>query len=130
MNAPGLYDATIESWTDLGVIQTPYGKMPKVEFRFRIQCPHGVFFVNHRYGKNFSPKSFLRRDIENLLSEVPGPDFDLGRLVGVECQVNLAADELTSKKLRVRGLFPARETDLGCILDAVRRFAEARSPRK
>lgn len=127
----GLYDAVLESWQDLGLVRTPYGELPKVEFRFRIQTPHGKFVVNQRYGHNFARKSHLSRDIENLLGEFPGPCFDLGRLVGLHCQVNLALDELGSNtRLRIRGLFPAREPGLDAVFGALRRYAETKSPCK
>ena len=127
----GLYDGAIEGWKNLGLVATPFGQLPKIEVRFRVTTPEGAHSVVRRYAINFARKSHLSRDLEILLGEFPRPGFDFDRLVGVQCQLSVGIDEFSTKQRhRIRAVFPARETGLEAVFDAIRRYSESRDSRK
>lgn len=111
---PGLYDAQIFDLRDLGIIPTPFGSIHKIAIRFQVASGKRAYLVPRTYAFKVTSRSHLGRDIASLLGEVPEPDFDLGSLVGLTCQLHLGIEQLSETKQRARilGIVPSRPSPL------------------
>ena len=111
----GLHDATVFDFIDFGEVTTPWGNKHKIELCFRFWAEGEFYYVGRRYTFNLGPRTHLSRDLESLLGHLPGLDYNLRGLVGLECQLHLVTRELPSgiRVNRILGLLPARNTRRG-----------------
>lgn len=93
----GLHQGVCVDVVDLGTLPTPWGDKPKVELRWQTD------FINARTGRRFElrkrytaslhEKAKLRQDLEcwrgRKFTEVELQSFDLEKLLGVNCQLQV-----------------------------------------
>jgi hypothetical protein len=102
----GLHPAVCVDEVDLGDVETAWGPRPTVEIRWQLGRMNPEtgrrFEVHKRYRLSLHKKSSLRRDLEIWRGQGFTPEqlkgFDLERLIGVPCQVQVQhhrADEET-----------------------------------
>ena len=110
----GLYDANVFDIRDLGIMPTPFGPIHKIAIRFRVESGNRAYLVPRTYTYKITARSHLGRDIASLLGKVPEPDFDLGSLVGLTCQLHLGIEQLseTKQRARVLGIVPSKPSPL------------------
>ena len=114
----GLHPAVCVDEVDLGQVETPWGPRHKVELRWQLDAVSPDtgrrFEVRKRYNLTLHEKAALRRDLELwrgrrfTAEELRG--FDLERLVGVPCQVQVTHSEPTedgSRFANVTAVLPA-----------------------
>jgi hypothetical protein len=96
----GLHHAVCVDVIDLGVLQTNWGDKHKVRIVWQIEEQHPEtqqrFTVRKQYNLSLHEKATLRKDLESWRSrkftdeELRG--FDLEKLLGVNCQVQVVQD--------------------------------------
>jgi hypothetical protein len=102
----GLFSAVCCDVVDLGDLDTPWGKKPKVEIRWQIEETNPEtqkpFMVLRRFTLSLHEKANLRSTLEawrgRKFSKEELEGFDLERLIGANCQVQIIhniADEST-----------------------------------
>lgn len=106
----GLYDAQIFDLRDLGIMPTPFGSIHKIAIRFKVESGSRAYLVPRTYTFKVTSRSHLGRDIASLVGQVPEPDFDLGSLVGLTCQLHLGIERLSESRNRTRvlGIVPSK----------------------
>jgi hypothetical protein len=107
---PDLYDAQIFDVRDLGILPTSFGPTHKVAIRFRVESRNRHYLVPRTYTYKVTSRSHLGRDIASLIGQVPEPDFNLGSLVGLTCQLHVGIEPLPDQRQRalVLGILPSR----------------------
>ena len=96
----GLHQAACCDVVDLGNVESVYGVKHKVSLVFQVAEPMEdgrPFLVQRRYTLSLDQKASLRKDLESwrgrpfTADELKG--FDLEKLVGVNCQLNIQHDD-------------------------------------
>lgn len=93
----GLHQAVCVDVVDLGLVKGPFGEKHKVEIRWQIDAVNADtgrrFDVRRWYTLSLHEKSNLRKDLETWRGQKFTADelkgFDLERLIGVNCQVQV-----------------------------------------
>ena len=106
----GLYDAQIFDLRDLGIMPTLFGSIHKIAIRLKVESGSRAYLVPRTYTFKVTSRSHLGRDIASLVGQVPEPDFDLGSLVGLTCQLHVGIEPLPDQRQRalVLGILPSR----------------------
>lgn len=93
----GLWNAVCVDVIDMGLQDTPWGPKAKVSIRWQIEELNPDtgkrFVVSNRYGLSLHERATLRRHLESWRGKPLGQDdlkkFDLERLIGVPCQLQV-----------------------------------------
>jgi hypothetical protein len=95
----GLHSAVCVDVVDLGLCDTPWGRSPQVEIRWQLEdtdpkSEKGYpYMVRRRFTPSLSKKSNLLAVLESWRGRKFTPEelegFDLERLIGVNCQVQI-----------------------------------------
>jgi len=107
--SPGMYQAACSRAVDLGLQETPWGDSRKVGLLFVTKelIPEGEFEgkrykLSKMYTLSLNSKANLRKDLEGWrgkgFSEQELAGFDIEKLEGVNCFINLILTEKNDKK--------------------------------
>ena len=96
----GLHQAVCVDVVDIGMQTTPWGDKHKVELRWQVDevnpRTHRRFELRKRYGLSLHEKATLRKDLEcwrgRKFTEAELEGFDLEKLIGVNCQLQVIHD--------------------------------------
>jgi hypothetical protein len=96
----GLNNAVCIDVVDLGMVETQWGKKPKVRLVWEVEAKQEdgrPFLVVQTYGASISPKSTLRKHLKGWRGRDFNPEeleaFDLEKIVGVHCQLIVVHNE-------------------------------------
>lgn len=100
----GLHRAVCVDVVDIGMVAGQFGLKHKVEIRWqteeRIPATNKPFLVVKRYGLSLHKKSVLRPDLESWrgksFTDEEAGGFDLERLIGANCQINVVHNSTDS----------------------------------
>ena len=103
----GLHHAVCVDVIDLGVLQTTWGDKHKVRIVWQVEEEHPEtgkrFDVRKHYSLSLHTKATLRKDLESWrgrkFSETELGGFDLERLIGANCQVQVVQDITDESKV-------------------------------
>ena len=103
----GLHHAVCVDVIDLGVLQTTWGDKHKVRIVWQVEEENTDtgrrFDVRKHYNLSLHEKASLRKDLESWRSRKFSPDelkgFDLERLLGVNCQVQVVQNITDESKV-------------------------------
>lgn len=112
----GLHHGVCVDAVDLGIVQTAFGDKHQVQLRWQVDelnTQGKRFEVRKTYTASLGDKANLRKDLEAWRGKAFTPDelkgFDLERLLGANCQLNVVHTLADNGNLyaNVRGIVPA-----------------------
>src|SRR6185503_20656322 len=96
----GLFQAVCVDVVDLGLVKDQYGEKHKVQLRWQLDMESDDgqrFMVAKRYTNSLNEKARLRAHLESWRGQKFSPEelkgFDLEKLIGVNCQIQIVHSE-------------------------------------
>lgn len=83
----GMHNATIAQIVEEKQVEGPYGLKDRLTVTFEVEGSLQPVEVRKRYNASIHPKSAFAGLIESVTGILPGEEFDIDSLEGMECQV-------------------------------------------
>jgi hypothetical protein len=89
----GRYAATIEQFTDLGEVETPYGVKQQFLLVWKVSHNGNVVHIKQWVNASLHPDSTLSKIIEAVTGEEPAEEFDAAHLAGGSAMIKVAPSD-------------------------------------